>query len=433
MSTNVVMPQLGESVVEGTVGKWFKRVGDKIEQYEPIMEVVTDKVTTEVPAPAGGTILQIVVPEGTTVKAGTVVAIIGAQGEPASVAALPAAPASTAPQPATPVAASTTQPSFDSAQDQPSHPTTPRLTPVVARMLAEHNIADAELRAIRGSGDGGRVSKKDIENYLKTRGAPGALPAWEQPGTGELFRPTEEVMGKPTPAPAPKPGVAEEIVPLTPMRKAIADHMVKSKTVAPHVTSVHEADMTRVTAHQQAHAAEFAKQGVRLTFTAYLVQAVVAGLKAWPIVNATYTEQGVVMKHNINVGIAVAMEDGLIVPVIKHADDKSLLGIARAVNDVATRAREKKLAPDDVQGGTFTITNYGVFGSLFGTPVINQPQSAIMGVGAIQKRAIVVNDAIAIRPMVYLSITIDHRLLDGAIGDQFMRRVVKFLEEHSEK
>ncbi len=327
-------------------------------------------------------------------------------------------------------------------------------------MISEHNISDAELTSIKGSGEGGRVTKKDIEAYVAQRqtahppAAPVAteLPPWEQPGTGELFRPTEEIFGKPkpaapqakpapaptpaaqAPAPAPTPmpslGPAEELVPMTPMRKAIADHMVRSKHTAPHVTSVHEADMTRVMSYLKAHEAEYAKQGTKLTYTAFFVQAVVAALQAFPIVNASYTDQGIVMRKNINVGIAVAIDDGLIVPVLKNADEKSLLGIARAVNDLATRAREKRLSPDDVQGGTFTITNYGVFGSLFGTPVINQPQSAIMGTGTIQKRVVVINDAIAIRPMIYLSITIDHRLLDGAIGDQFMQKVKRFLEEY---
>ena len=318
---------------------------------------------------------------------------------------------------------------------------TKRLTPVVARMIGEHNISDAELATIKGSGEGGRITKKDIEAYVARRteqptsAAPAVeLPPWEQPGTGELFRPTEEIFGKPQPTPSPTagalPGPAEEIVPLTPMRKAIADHMVRSKTTAPHVTSVHEADMSRVMAYQKAHEAEFARQGVKLTYTAFFVQAVVAALQAYPIVNASFTDQGIVMRRNINIGVAVALPDGLIVPVIKNANEKSLLGVARAVNDLATRAREKRLNPDDVQGGTFTITNYGIFGSLFGTPVINQPQSAIMGTGAIQKRVIVIDDAIAVRPMIYLSITLDHRLLDGATGDQFMQKVKRFLEEH---
>ena len=430
MATNVVMPQLGESVVEGTVGKWFKQVGDKIEQYEPIMEVVTDKVTTEIPSPAAGTLLQIVVPEGTTVKAGTVLAVIGAPGEsiPAIPTTVPAHATTAAPAPATPTAP---------AKHNGGTAAPLRLTPVVARMIAENKISDAELATIKGTGEGGRISKKDIEAFIARRSvAPAELPAWEQPGTGELFRPTEEVLGKPQAVPLPPlkmeggGSASEEIIPLSPMRKAIAEHMVRSKAIAPHVTSVHEADLSRVIEYQKAHEAEFAKQGVKLTYTAFFVQAAVAALKAWPIVNASYTDQGIVMKRDLNIGIAVALEDGLIVPVIKHADEKSLLGIARAVNDLATRAREKRLQPDEVQGGTFTITNYGIFGSLFGMPVINQPQSAILGVGTIQKRAVVVNDAIAIRPMIYLSITIDHRLLDGAIGDQFMQVLKRFLEEY---
>ncbi len=449
MSSNVVMPQLGESVIEGTVGQWLKKVGDPIELYDPIMEVVTDKVTTEIPAPAAGTLLQIIVPEGATVRAGTVLAVIGAPGEQVS-AAPPAAAPAVAPAPLAPTLAAPA-----AAAPAPALPhdgrAARRLTPVVARMIDEHNLTETDLGSIQGTGEGGRITRKDVEGYIARRGAapaaPAEQPAWEQPGTGELFRPTEETFGRPAaaaapvsgarPAPvpassaAPAPGSAEEIIPISPMRKAIAEHMVRSKHVAPHVTSVHEADMSRVIAYQKEHEAEFAKQGVKLTYTAFFVQAAVAALKAWPVVNGSFTDQGIVMRRSINIGVAVALEDGLIVPVIKHADEKSLLGIARAVNDLATRAREKRLLPDEVQGGTFTITNYGVFGSLFGTPVINQPQSAILGAGAIQKRVIVVNDAIAIRPMIYFSITIDHRLLDGATGDQFMQKLKRYLEEYT--
>ena len=426
MATNVVMPQLGESVVEGTVGKWFKQTGDKIEQYESILEVVTDKVTTEIPSPAAGTVLQILVSEGTTVKAGTVLAVIGEANEQVAAPA-PTVPASTGMPSAQPM----NQPSPKSTSQR----TNLRLTPVVARMIDENKITDTELATIAGTGDGGRISKKDIEDFLKVRGdKPSALAPWEQPGTGELFRPTEEVFGRP-PSPTLPPsktgaGSKDEVIPLSPIRKSIAEHMVRSKQIAPHVTTVHEADMSRVIAHQKAHETEFAKQGVKLTFTAFIVQATLAALKAFPIVNASFSEQGIVMKRDLNIGIAVAIDDGLIVPVIKHADEKSLLGIARSVNDLATRAREKRLQPDEVAGGTFTITNYGVFGSLFGTPVINQPQSAILGVGAIQKRAVVINDAIAIRPMIYLALTFDHRLLDGAIGDQFTQKLKRFLEEY---
>lgn len=452
MPTNIVMPQLGESVVEGTVGKWLKNVGDAVALYEPIMEVVTDKVTTEIPSPAAGTLTQILVPEGTTVQAGTVVALIGQSTETA-----PPAPAAASPAPGAESAAPANPSQVSNDQAPTNGSARNRLTPVVARMISEFSVSDIELRSIQGTGENGRVSKKDIETFLRTRSTPQAqttapaqrpsetvenLPAWEQPGTGELFRPTEEVFGKqtkPAQTPAQKPTVAaptsqekSELVPLSPMRRAIAEHMVRSKTVAPHVTTVHEADMTRVLSHFAKHQDEFARQNVKLTYTPYFVQAVVHGLQQVPVVNAQLTEQGIAMKRDLNIGIAVALEDGLIVPVIKHADDKSLLGLARAVTDLANRAREKKLTADEVIGGTFTLTNYGVFGSLFGTPVISQPQSAILGIGAIQKRVIVINDAIAIRPMVYLALTFDHRLLDGAIGDTFMNRVKQFLENYPE-
>ena len=436
MSTNVVMPQLGESVVEGTVGKWLKNVGDTVALYEPILEVITDKVTTEIPSPAAGTLTQILVPEGTTVQAGTVVALIGQPNEIA-------APITQSPNhPITPSPSAEAPKSNGSARN--------RLTPVVARMISEFNISDAELKSINGTGENGRISKKDIQNFLQQREAQKTaptvetLPPWEQPGTGELFRPTEEVFGKakPTTLPAQKPAAPvpaastlaseNDVIPLSPMRRAIAEHMVRSKTVAPHVTTVHEVDMSRVIAHVTKHKDEFARQGVKLTYTPYFVQAVVYGLQQVPIVNAQFTEQGIVMKRELNIGIAVAIEDGLIVPVIKHADDKSLLGLSRVVNDLAGRAREKKLTTDEVVSGTFTITNYGMFGSLFGTPVISQPQSAILGIGAIQKRVIVINDAIAIRPMVYLALSFDHRLLDGAIGDTFMSKVKEFLENYPE-
>lgn len=446
MSTNIVMPQLGESVVEGTVGKWLKNVGDPVALYEPIMEVVTDKVTTEVPSPAAGTLTQILVPEGMTVKAGTVVALIGQANEEkvtasqseSSPPAVNQAPRSTAQPLTTPAGETKTN---GSARN--------RFTPVVARMISEFNISDEELKTIDGTGENGRISKKDIETFLSHRSAPApaaeALPAWEQPGTGELFRPTEEVFNKQVSAPlslAQEAGTMEvparplapadsEIVPLSPVRRAIAEHMVRSKTIAPHVTTVHEADMSRMLAHVASHQDEFARQGVKLTFTPYFIQAVVYGLQQVPMVNAQFSEQGIVMKRELNIGVAVAIDDGLIVPVIKQADDKSLLGLARAVNDLASRAREKKLTVENVTGGTFTITNYGVFGSLFGTPVISQPQSAILGVGAIQKRVVVINDAIAIRPMVYLALSFDHRLLDGAISDTFMNKVKQYLETYS--
>lgn len=458
MSTNVVMPQLGESVVEGTVGKWLKQVGDPIQQYEPILEVITDKVNTEIPAPAAGTLLQILVPEGTTVQAGSVIALIG---DPSEIPSLPPAPPTPAPEQPSP---SGDGQSAGTATPEPSAPASDsarnRFTPVVARMISEYRLTPDDLRSIRGTGENGRISKKDLEKFLKLREAApptpvgevdqtpaSTVPAWEQPGTGELFRPTEEVFGKPTSPAAPPPRATTaatpsqpspdspgDVIPLSPMRRAIAEHMVRSKTIAPHVTTVHEADLTQMLAHFEAHKDEFARQGVKLTYTPYLVQAAVHALQQVPVVNARFTEQGILMQRALNIGIAVALPEGLIVPVVKNADEKSLLGLARAVNDLAARARDGKLAPDEATGGTFTLTNYGVFGSLFGTPVISQPQSAILGVGAIQKRVVVLStpagDSMAIRPMVYLALSFDHRLIDGAIGDTFMRHVKEFLENY---
>ncbi|MCC7164871.1 MAG: 2-oxo acid dehydrogenase subunit E2 [Anaerolineae bacterium] len=423
MSTNIVMPQLGESVIEGTVGKWLKQVGESVKLYEPIIEVITDKVTTEIPSPASGTLEAILVGEGTTVHAGTVIGIIGESEtqvesresrvesqEPA--AAIQESPVSNLQSPVSNLQSPTSR---------------NRLTPVVARMIAEHDITTAELATIQGTGEGGRISKKDLDAFLKRRAA-AAAPEKSQTQAPRQAEPVA------APARATVRAVADaaaEIVPLTVMRRAIAEHMTRSKQTIPHVTSIHEADMTRVIAHMRAQQTEFSNQGVKLTYTAYFAQAAIAAIQAIPLVNGRYTEQGIVMHRAVNLGIAVALEDGLIVPAIKNAEEKSLLALARAVNDLAARARAKKLAPEEAQGATFTITNYGIFGSLFGTPIIPFGTTAILGVGAIQKRVIVVDDAIAIRPMVYLGLTFDHRLLDAAAGDQFMQRFSDFLEAYA--
>lgn len=417
------MPQLGESVIEGTVGKWLKQVGDPIKQYEPIIEVITDKVTTEIPSPASGTLLEILVGEGTTVNAGTVIGVIGE---------------SQTTDGSQPTAVVSSQPSVVSNQSpvsnlQPpvSNPQPPssrnRFTPVVARMIAEHDITTAELATIQGTGEGGRISKKDLDAFLKRRATAASPEKIQTPAP----RQAETVVAPARTIVPPSTDVESEIVPLTTMRRAIAEHMVRSKQTIPHVTSIHEADMTRVIAHMRAQQAEFAKQGVKLTYTAYFAQAAIAAIQAIPFVNARYTEQGIVTNRAVNLGIAVALEDGLIVPVIKNAEEKSLLALARGVNDLAARARAKKLAPEEVQGATFTITNYGIFGSLFGTPIIPFGTTAILGVGAIQKRVVVIDDAIAIRPMVYLGLTFDHRLLDASAGDQFMQRFTDFLEAYA--
>lgn len=446
MATKVIMPQMGESVVEGTVGQWLKQPGDAVDEYEPIVEVETDKVTSEVTASASGTLLKIYVSEGITVPAGTVLAMIGEAGEdvPDSVAAEHVAAfghsamGEPAPSPAPEPAHASAPPQ---AEPEPERGAMPHVTPVVARIAAEHNV---DVRRINGSGRGGRITKKDIMAYLERTGADQAvddLPPWEQPGSGDLFKPTDDLYrtdAAPAPpsAPAdhvhaapPAPGQPGDLIPHSTMRRRIAEHMVLSKLhTSPHVTTVFEADLSRVVAHRAAHKDAFARRGINLTFTAYFMAATAEALRRHPHVNSQWTDAGILLKPDVNVGMAVALDDGLIVPVIKRADELSLAGLARQINDLAGRARSNALTPDEVQGGTFTITNHGVAGSLFATPIINQPQAGILGVGAIQKRVVVLeNDAIAVRPMVYLSFTFDHRVLDGASADWFAAEIVALL------
>jgi len=424
MATNVVMPQLGESVVEGKVSRWLKQEGDAVKQYEPILEVETDKVTTEITAADGGTLLKILVAEGLTVQAGTALAVIGQPSEEVE--------AGLAPAPAHAVAA----PQIEALGVKPGG-AGGRVSPVVARIAAEHNV---DVSLVQGTGEGGRVTKKDILVYVETKsqvaGRKEELPPWEQPGSGDLFKPTEEVY-TPTPAVALRSTPAaprsmlpgDELMQLSSMRRSIAEHMVKSKTTSPHVTTIFEVDLSRVVAHRQANKAAFERDGAKLTFTPYFVAASVAALKAYPQVNSSFTDEGLLLHKQINIGVAVSLGDeGLIVPVVHGADGKSLLGLALAVNDLAERARKKQLKPDEVVGSTFTLTNHGVSGSLFATPVINQPNVGILGVGAIQKRVVVIGDAIAIRPMVYIGLTFDHRVLDGASGDWFVAKIKQVLE-----
>ncbi len=452
MTIEFKMPKLGESVTEGTIGRWLKQPGDALEQYEPMLEVTTDKVDTEVSSPINGTLLEILVPEGETVAVGTVIARLAESNGADAAATSPAVVDDSAPA---------GQGAESSAVAAPAK--TSYISPAVARLAAEH---DVDLKQITGTGAGGRITKKDIESFVASRkaGVSHAAPApptqaaagvqEEAPVEQALLQQTMEAGPRtveeqraptampaapaPTPAPqAPTPaaGPDDELVPLSPMRRTIAEHMVRSKRTAPHVTTVMEADLSRIIAHREQHKRDFERQGVKLTFTPYFVQAVVAGLQQVPIINATYSDDGIIMHRRINIGMAVAIPDGLIVPVIKDADDKSLLGLARAVNDLAERARTRRLQPDDTQGGTFTITNHGVSGSLFAMPIIPQPQSAILGVGAIQKRPVVITDngldALAIRPMCYLSLTFDHRLIDGATADEFLMVVKRALETYS--
>jgi 2-oxoisovalerate dehydrogenase E2 component (dihydrolipoyl transacylase) len=450
MPTEIKMPQLGESVTEGTIGKWLKRPGERVEKYEALLEVTTDKVDTEVPAPAAGVVREIVVSEGTTVRVGALLAILDDDGATATRRARE--PAGTVGE-QLPAGDGRQQP----AGDVPAQAAGPPISPVVARLATEHNL---DLRQISGTGQGGRVTKQDVLKYLDARGKeqPAVLAASAKE-TGESAtelpaQPTREpaihealfsgpqpgVPVMPTPAAAPPPATElpedAELLPISPMRRAIAEHMVRSRRTAPHVTTVAEVDVSRIVAHRERRKTDFERQGVKLTYTPYFVLASVAGLQAVPIVNASYTDQGIVMHQRIQIGVAVALEEGLIVPVVRDADEKNLLGLGRVVNDLAERARARRLKPDETQGGTFTITNHGVSGSLFAMPIINQPQSAILGVGAIQKRAVVISqggvDAIAIRPMCYLSLTFDHRLIDGATADQFLMTIKGFLEGYTE-
>lgn len=431
MGTNVVMPQLGESVVEGKISKWLKKAGETVTLYEPILEVETDKVTTEVTSAGEGTLLKLYFNEGDVVKAGTPIAYIGAADETAPAAGkadLHAVPAH-APAPA-PALASVAPARSAAAQ---------RVSPVVARIAAEHNI---DVSLIKGTGEGGRVTKKDIMAFVEKGGlevkTEPALAPWEQPGLGELFRPTEEVFGKPAAASAPAPAPASsavhgEIMPFTSIRKSIADHMVMSKRTSPHVTTVFEVDLSKVVAHRNANKPAFERDGANLTFTPYFAAATIAALKQHPLVNSSWSDNGLILHRQVHLGIAVSLgADGLIVPVIKDADSMNLLGLARAVNDLADRARRKALKPDEVREGTFTITNHGMSGSLFATPIINQPQCGILGVGLIQKRVVVGTqdgvDSIAIKSMVYLGLTFDHRILDGNSADNFVASIKQMLE-----
>ena len=421
MATQVIMPQLGESVVEGTITRWLKSVGDQVEEYEALLEVNTDKVDSEIPSPASGVLLARLVLEGTTVQAGTVLAWVGEVGE-----FLPEGEFITEYEAAAEGKIHTrveaTAPAEVIPAPLPAPPASRErdlgfISPVVARMASEHNL---DLYQIQGSGQGGRITNKDVQAYLEGRQA--TLPA--APLAPAVVTTTSS-------SPAALPG---EVLPLSAVRRAIADHMVFSKHTSPHVTTVMEADLSRIAAHRAANKDAFNRGGVNLTYTAYFIAAAVSALKAYPIVNSSWTEKGIQLHRQINIGMATSLgEEGLIVPVIKNADGLSLLGLARAINDLANRARAKKLQPDEVKGGTFTITNHGTSGSLFATPIINQPQCGILGVGMVQKRVVVISneltgDTIAIRPMAYLSLTFDHRILDGAIADYFLGKVVESLQ-----
>ncbi|MGB2675594.1 MAG: dihydrolipoamide acetyltransferase family protein [Candidatus Acidiferrum sp.] len=465
MPVDVVMPQMGESIFEGTITKWLKKPGDKVERDEPLFEISTDKVDAEIPSPSAGVLKEIKVPEGQTVPIQTIVAVIEGTGPaatsapapaPTPAASVPAAkPAPAAPAPA-PVATKPAVPAPAPAPEAPAAQAAPAASterihssPLVRRMAKEHGV---DLSTIEGSGTGGRITKQDMEAAIAA--ASGTTPA-----SAQAASPTAAARPIPPPAPAAAahPGAAAahgsqfipalqvavprerlyfgnyEVHPLSVMRQKIAEHMVASKHVSAHVYSVDEIDMSKIAAIRAQSKEEFEKRyETKLTFMPFFVKAAVAGLRAYPIVNASLDGTNVVLHKEINIGIAVALDWGLIVPVVKGADEKNLLGVQRNLNDLAERARSKKLKPEEVQEGTFSITNPGVFGGLFGLPVISQPNVAILGLGAIEKRPVVINDSIAIRAMCYVTLSYDHRVVDGAIAHQFLRKVKETLENWAE-
>jgi 2-oxoglutarate dehydrogenase E2 component (dihydrolipoamide succinyltransferase) len=512
---DVIMPQMGESIAEGTVTKWLKNVGDKVERDEPLFEISTDKVDAEIPSPAAGILKEIRVAPGTTVPINTVVGVIAAEGDAAAATPQPqaAAPAPAPPSPP-PLPASAQPPSAPPASSlagvitlppvpppappapapappapspqadaatgpppspkpaaqapipmpPPAQPPAPpveyhiedehppaaagekpraemtaeelrqtRSSPVVRKIAAEHQL---DIREIPGTGIGGRVTKQDILGHIEGRGAPGA-PAGAPSAPAPAAPPAHGAQAPPAPpaAPGAPPTVAGprvQIVPMSPIRKKTAEHMVLSKRISAHVSTVFEIDFSRIDHLRHKHKASFEERSVRLTYMPFVLKAVVDALAAYPVLNASIEGDNVVYRKDVNLGVAVALDWGLIVPVIHHADEKNVLGLARAVNDIAERARAKKLKVEEVQGGTFTVTNPGVFGSLFGTPIINQPQVAILGLGTIEKRPVVRDDAIAIRTMAYVALTFDHRLVDGADADRFMAQIKKTLQEFDE-
>jgi pyruvate dehydrogenase E2 component (dihydrolipoamide acetyltransferase) len=479
---DVIMPQMGESIAEGTLSRWMKKVGDAVKRDEPIFEISTDKVDAEIPAPAAGVLAEILVTEGQTVAVQTVVATIeteaGAAVAPAAAApaapaaaATPPAPAPERPAPARPAPAkpapasapsstSSSAPSAPAAtaQNRPTPAPAPsrspdaganggsetaeerlrrRSTPLVRKMAAEHNL---DLTAIPGSGLAGRVTKNDILSYLETGPAPEVAEAPRAPTAAAVIAAPPSGPPRPTAVPGYAPAVeawpGDRVEPWSRIRKLTAEHMVMSRRVSPHVNTIFEIDYTRIAQLRARKKKEYADRGVNLTYLAFIAKVVADGLRKHPSVNSAVNGESTVFRLDINLGIAVALDWGLIVPVIKHADELSLLGVARAINDLGERARTKKLSPDDVQRGTFTITNPGVFGSVIGTPIINQPQAAILCVGAIEKQPAVITvdgtDSLAIRTKGMLALAFDHRIVDGADADRFMADVKQMLQEFPE-
>jgi pyruvate dehydrogenase E2 component (dihydrolipoamide acetyltransferase) len=433
MPTDIVMPQMGESIVEGTITKWLKKPGDKVQRDEPLFEISTDKVDAEIPAPASGVLQDIKVPEGATVQVNTIVGTIAADGEAA-------APAKSSPAPATskkeaPAVAAKAEPVAEATTDEEGDELA-RSSPLVRKIARDNNI---NLAKVSGTGLGGRITKQDIQAFIdgngqEKSGAPSSSsPALAGPG-GRASAPA------PTPAPKPAPAaIPGDLVPLTNMRKIIAQRMIESRRTSAHVHCMYEVDFTRIVNIRAKNKTGFEQRnGARLTFMPFFVRAAIIALQQFPIINASLEGDAIRYHRHVNVGIAVALDWGLIVPVLKNADELNFLGMQRGITDLGERARNKKLKPDEVEGSTFTVTNPGQFGAVFGLPIINQPNSAIMGVGGITKQPLVItddqgSDSIAIRSVVHLTLGYDHRLIDGAVADQFVALVKKTLENWSEE
>ena len=452
MPTDIIMPQMGESIVEGTITKWLKKPGDKVQRDEPLFEISTDKVDAEIPAPASGVLREIKVSEGTTVGVNTVVGTIATDGEASATptkAAPPPAPAAAKleekkeekkedkkedkkevqagrPSPSSTPAPATPQPAARRDEEEET-----RSSPLVRKIAREHNVS---LSQISGTGLGGRITKQDITSFIERQSSAPATSGSAAANSTALA--SAEVRPAAPSAPAPYPG---DLVPVTNMRKIIAQRMIESRRTSAHVHCMYEVDFSRIVSLRNKQKAGFEQRhGVRLTFMPFFVRAAIIAPQQWPIINASLEGDNVHYHRNINVGIAVALDWGLIVPVLKNAGDLNFLGLQRGITDLGERARSKKLKPEDVEGSTFTVTNPGQFGAVFGLPIINQPNSAIMGVGGITKQPLVVtdkegNDSIAIRSVVHLTLGYDHRLIDGAVADQFMALVKKTLENWSEE
>lgn len=419
MSSNVVMPQMGESVTEGTITSWFKNAGDWVEKDESLLLIQTDKVDAEVPSPASGYLQKVLFPEGETVEIDTVIAVLSQEKASDTPPPTPSGevltekPAS-AHTPISTESSSSANPKLETKSQDLDELRKTRSSPLVRKMAKEHDIA---LHLIKGSGISGRVTKKDFLAHLNSKPS-----ARQQSPTKDAGRY------------AYQPIASDRLEPFSPMRGHIADHMVISRETSVHVTTVFEVDMTRIAKLRAKHKENYAQQNVKLSFMPFIVKAVTDGIAEYPIMNSAIVDRSVAYRQDVNIGMAVAVDWGLLVPVIPAADEKTIKGLSRSIADLANRARDRKLSPDELQGGTFTVTNPGVFGSLFGTPIINQPQVAILCVGTITKRAVVIeDDAIAVRSMMYLALSFDHRIIDGATADRFMKTVKDRLEAFPEE